>query len=115
MIYGFVILFAFLLVGEAITYLLEIPIHGAAIGMLLMTIWLVVRGKISDELASASHQLISSLTLFMVPGVVGVFFLADKFEGEWFTIILALAGGTFLSVFTSLLLVKFGRLESSND
>lgn len=115
MILGMFILFAFLILGEAISYLLQLPVHGAAIGMLMITLWLMIRGSVSDELATASQQLISSLVLFVVPGVVGVFFLGEQFKGEWLSLGLALGVGTLLSVLTSLLLVKFGRLDQSQD
>ena len=48
-----------------------------------------------------------------MPGVVGVFFVADEFAGQWLAIGVALAVGTLLSVLTTLWLMQ--RLSGPED
>ncbi|MAL98188.1 CidA/LrgA family protein [Hydrocarboniclastica marina] len=102
---GFLTLMIFLLLGESLRFLLAWPISGGVGGMLILTIWLVVTGRVSDELAAASQGLISVLIVLIMPGVVGVFFLGDRFDGQWLAVGVALVLGTALSVLTTFLLM----------
>ncbi|MBY6032944.1 CidA/LrgA family protein [Marinobacter daepoensis] len=103
---GFLVLIVFFMLGEAARVLIGLPISGGVLGMVMVTATLMVRGRISDELAEASRGLISVLVLLISPGVVGVFFIADQFSGHWMTIAVALVVGTLLSSFTTLWLMK---------
>ncbi|NWN92774.1 CidA/LrgA family protein [Marinobacter adhaerens] len=106
MLRGFLILVLFYLLGEAVRLIFLVPVSGGVLGMILMTFTLMLRGEISDALASASQALISVLVLLIMPGVVGVFFMASRFSGQWLAVAVALLVGTFLSVLTTLLLMK---------
>ena len=57
-------------------------------------------------MAEASRGLISVLVLLISPGVVGVFFIADRFAGHWLSVVVALVAGTLLSSVTTLWLMK---------
>lgn len=107
MLRGFLILVVFFLFGEALRALFLIPVSGGVLGMILVTFTLMLRGRVSDDLASASQALISVLVLLIMPGVVGIFFLASHFSGQWLAVSAALLLGTFLSVLTTLLLMKY--------
>jgi len=106
MLRGFLVLVAFFLLGEALRVLAGLPVSGGVLGMVMATFTLMLRGRVSDELAAASQGLISVLVLLITPGVVGVFFIADQFSGHWLTVAVALLVGTFLSVLTTLWLMK---------
>ena len=106
MLRGFLVLVLFFLLGEALQAVFLIPVSGGVLGMMLMTLTLMFKGGISDDLASASQGLISVLVLLIMPGVVGVFFTADQFAGQWLAVAAALLGGTFLSVLSTLWLMS---------
>ncbi len=106
MLRGFLILVLFFLFGEALRLVFLIPVSGGVLGMILMTFTLMFRGSVSDDLALASQALISVLVLLIMPGVVGVFFMASQFSGQWLAVSAALLLGTFLSVLTTMLLMK---------
>ncbi len=106
MLRGFLVLTVFFIVGELLRVLLALPVSGGVIGMILLTVLLMGKGSISDSLAGASQALISVLVLLIMPGVVGVFFVADEFAGQWLAIGVALLVGTLLSVFTTLWLMQ---------
>lgn len=116
MLQGFLVLTVFFIIGEAIRVLLALPVSGGVIGMILLTLLLMGRGTISDSLAGASQALISILVLLIMPGVVGVFFVAEEFAGQWLAVGMALVMGTLLSVVTTLWLLKHfsGRERGSN-
>ncbi len=115
MLYGFLVLTVFFIAGEAVRVLLALPVSGGVIGMILLTLLLMGKGAISDSLAGASQALISVLVLLIMPGVVGVFFVADEFAGQWLAIGVALAVGTLLSVLTTLWLMKRFSGEEVGD
>ncbi len=106
MLRGFLTLLLFLILGEGLRFVFNWPVSGGVIGMLLLTSWLMLTGGASDALANASQQLISILILLIMPGVVGVFFLGDRFDGQWIAVVVGLIAGTFLSVLTTLLVLR---------
>ncbi|MBY6193896.1 MULTISPECIES: CidA/LrgA family protein [Marinobacter] len=103
---GFLVLVVFFLLGEALRVLVGLPISGGVLGMVMVTATLMLRGRVSDQLAEASRGLISVLVLLISPGVVGVFFIADRFAGHWLSVAVALVAGTLLSSVTTLWLMK---------
>ena len=118
MLRGFLTLVLCFMLGEALRLVFLIPVSGGVLGMILMTITLMLKGSVSDDLATASQGLISVLVLLIMPGVVGVFFSADQFSGQWLAVAGALLVGTFLSVLTTLLmasLVRAGQRRASDD
>ena len=118
MLRGFLTLVLCFMLGEALRLVFLIPVSGGVLGMILMTITLMLKGSVSDDLATASQGLISVLVLLIMPGVVGVFFSADQFSGQWLAVAGALLVGTFLSVLTTQLmasLVRAGQRRASDD
>lgn len=106
MLRGFLVLTVFFVAGESLRVMLALPVSGGVIGMILLTLLLMGKGTISDSLAGASQALISVLVLLIMPGVVGVFFVADEFAGQWLAVGVALVAGTLLSVLTTLWLMR---------
>lgn len=113
---GFLTLVIFFLLGEAVRVLAGLPISGGVLGMIMVTFTLMVRGRVSDELAAASQGLIAVLVMLISPGVVGVFFIADRFSDHWLTVLVALSLGTMLSVLTTLwVMKKVADVEGGGD
>ncbi|MCE8016163.1 CidA/LrgA family protein [Halomonas sp. MCCC 1A17488] len=103
---GFLWLLVFQLFGHAIVELLSLPVSHALAGLLLLLTWLLARRRLNESVATASQALIPLLAMLIMPGVVGVFFVIDEFAGHWTAIMLALVVGTFLSVLTTLWLMR---------
>lgn len=105
---GFLWLVSFLLLGETLVWLLALPVSPGVVGMLLLTAWLMLRGRVNEDIQAASQPLIAVLAMLIMPGVVGVFFIADEFAGQWLAVAVALLLGTLLSVVTTLwLMLRF--------
>ena len=62
---GFLVLVVFFLLGEALRVLVGLPISGGVLGMVMVTATLMLRGRVSDQLAEASRGLISVLVLLI--------------------------------------------------
>ncbi|WP_458526627.1 CidA/LrgA family protein [Onishia taeanensis] len=103
---GFLWLTGFWLAGRTLVVLLDLPVSAGVVGMLLLTAMLMLRGARLSDIAAASQPLISLLAMLIMPGVVGVFFVADEFAGQWLAVAVALVGGTLASVLTTLLLMR---------
>ncbi len=103
---GFLYLLGFLLFGDILVTLLGLPISAGVIGMLLLTGWLLFRGRMHDDIAAISQPLITLLALLIMPGVVGVFFVLGDYSQYWLAALLALVLGTLLSVLTTLWLMS---------
>ena len=113
---GFLWLLGFQLLGHAVVELLALPVSHAMGGLLLLLVWLLVRGRLNESVATASQALIPLLAMLIMPGVVGVFFVIDEFAGHWMAVVVALTVGTCLSVLTTLwLMLRFMPKASDNE
>ncbi|MDV6318129.1 CidA/LrgA family protein [Chromohalobacter sp. HP20-39] len=112
---GFFGLSAFLLLGDIVVRLFALPLSSGVAGMLLLTVWLLLRRRLSPDLTAASQPLIGMLALLIMPGVVGIFFQASEFAGHWPTIFAALIAGTLLSSWTTLWLMRRLVPRAEND
>ncbi|WP_111415050.1 CidA/LrgA family protein [Billgrantia lactosivorans] len=112
---GFLWLLGFQLLGHAVVELLSLPVSHAMAGLLLLLGWLLAKRRLNESVATASQALIPLLAMLIMPGVVGVFFVIDEFAGHWTAIMVALGVGTFLSVLTTLWLMRrFMPREAAN-
>lgn len=110
---GFLVLIGCFLAGEITRLGLGLPFSGGVLGMLALVLGLMARGRVSEGLASASRSIISVLVLLIMPGVVGIFFNVQAFNGYWIAILSALMLGTVLSVISTLLLMRWSANRAS--
>ncbi len=107
MVYALSQIMVFWVLEESLHYLTEIPISGSVLGMLLLFAFLMVRAGASLELERTSQALISQLTLLLLPGGVGLFFLGERMTGQWLPLLTAIFIGSLLSIAISLLLMNW--------
>ncbi|WP_421864858.1 CidA/LrgA family protein [Motiliproteus sp.] len=113
MIRGFTLILLFWILGESLHFLSGIPISGNVLGMLLLFGWLMLRQQVSPELERSSQLLIAQLSLLLLPGGVGLFFLGDRMQGQWLPVLAAIVLGTLLSMLFCVWLMK--RLSRKID
>lgn len=91
---GLTWLVLFQLLGTAINHLLVPILPGPIIGLVLLLIFLMVRGEVGAPLSEASASLLRYLPLLLVPPAVGVMvYAADIVADFW-----AIAGALVLSL-----------------
>lgn len=95
---GLTLLLIYQLVGEISVHLLKIPVPGPVLGMLMLFMTLLLRGRSSDSLDSASSALLSHLSLLFVPAGVGIMVHFDRITDEWLPIGVALLLSTILTM-----------------
>jgi holin-like protein len=92
------VLLLFQLVGEVIARLLELPVPGPVIGMLLLLGALLLRGAAPDTLRDTAQGLLSHLSLLFVPAGVGVIVHIGRLQDEWLAILATLVLSTMLTL-----------------
>lgn len=101
---SFAIIYAFLLVGNAVVSLAQLPMPGSIVGMVLLAFCLH-RGLISLQVAEPSAGFLTgNMALFFVPPGVGLIVYFDLLKEEWLAILLASVIGTFAVLVTVALL-----------
>ena len=103
---GFLWLCLFWLAGDLATGVGQLPLSPGVVGLMLMTGFLLARGRMHADIAAAAQPLIMLLAMLIMPGVVGVFWVFDQLAGYWLAVGLALTLGTLLSVASTLWLMQ---------
>ena len=95
---GITLLLIYQLVGEVSVLLLRIPVPGPVLGMVMLFLTLVYRGRSTTSLDSASSALLNHLSLLFVPAGVGMIVHFDRIINEWLPITIALVLSTVITM-----------------
>lgn len=95
---GITLLLAYQLVGEIAVRLMELPIPGPVLGMMMLFLTLLIRGHAPESVSTASSALLSHLSLLFVPAGVGMMVHFDRIASEWLPITLALLFSTLITM-----------------
>ena len=112
MIGALTLLLVYQLVGEVIARGLDLPVPGPVIGMLLLFLTLVVRGRVDAELRGTANGLLQHLSLLFVPAGVGVVLYLSLIADQWAAIGVSLLVSTVATIAVSaLVMLGFERLR----
>ena len=101
----FLVIIACLLAGKALAALLPFTFPGSILGMLLLFVFLLLRGEVGEPLTVAASGLLRYLPLLLVPAAVGVMVYAEAIIADFWAIVGALVLSLLLSlVFTGWLM-----------
>ena len=103
MVRGFLVLVAFNLLGEALVSLTHVPFPGALAGMVLMFVFLAVRGGTWVDVDAVAEPMLMRLGILFVPSAVGLGVHVATLAQEGAVILVA----TILSAAASLVAVAF--------
>jgi len=95
---GVTILLIYQLVGEISVRLLNIPVPGPVLGMVMLFLTLAIRRRSSESMDEASSALLSHLSLLFVPAGVGMMVHFDRIANEWMSISIALLLSTVITM-----------------
>ncbi len=107
MMQGLLQILLFWLLGESLHYLADLPVSGNVLGMLLLFFYLLISRALSSSLEQASQQLIGLLSLLLLPGGVGIFFMGERLQGQWLPLLSAIIIGSLLSIVATLLIMQY--------
>jgi putative effector of murein hydrolase LrgA (UPF0299 family) len=109
MIAAFTLLLLCQLAGEVLVHLLHMPVPGPLIGMVLLFVGLVVRGRVADALEGVARTILGNLALLFVPASVGVMVHLKAIAAEALPIAAAVIGSTVMTIaVTGLLMQRLG-------
>lgn len=106
MLQGILVLLLFLLLGDTLVALANLPVPGAVVGMLLLWLALHVKNGPSEPLRQTSLTLLQYLSLLFLPAGVGLFFLPPHIQQHWPAVLAAIVLATFISMLFSGWLIK---------
>jgi holin-like protein len=95
---GLTMLVLFQLLGTALNHLLLPVLPGPIIGLLLLLVFLIVRGEVGEPLNLAAGSLLRYLPLLLVPPAVGVMVYAKDIAADFWAIVGALVLSLILSM-----------------
>jgi holin-like protein len=103
---GITLLLVYQLVGEITVRLLSLPIPGPVLGMVMLFVTLMIRGKAPESVDQASTALLSHLSLLFVPAGVGMMAHFGRIADEWVPITLALLLSTIITMVATALIMQ---------
>lgn len=92
------LIFSCQLAGELLVVVTGWPVPGPVVGMALLFLGLVMRGRVPDGLGGVSDGLLGSLSLLFVPAGVGVMQHAGLIGSELLPISAALVVSTVVAI-----------------
>ena len=86
------------LIGEATVALFNLPLPGPVLGMVLLFILLVIRGRSPDALNQVTRGLLENLSLMFVPAGVGIMTHLSMLDKQWLPLSIALILSTLITL-----------------
>jgi len=104
------------LVGEFVVASTGIPFPGPVVGMVLLFVFLLTRGKVPDPLGQVADALLRNLSLLFVPAGVGVMLHFDLLETDALPLSVALLLSTLATIaVTASVMVLLTRRQTASD
>jgi holin-like protein len=75
--------------------------------MTLLLASLIYRGDVPDELLRVADGLLANMPILFVPAGAGLIAYLDLFQRHWLVVVIGVAGGTFVTLGATALVVHF--------
>jgi len=120
LINGMTLLLIYQLAGEVSVRLLGLPVPGPVMGMVMLFITLMIRGRIAKAVEPASTALLGHLSLLFVPAGVGLMVHFNRLGNEWLPISVTLLLSTIITMAVTALVMQWvtrltDRREPNHD
>ncbi|QBR02413.1 CidA/LrgA family protein [Paraburkholderia pallida] len=99
-------LLVFQCLGEGVSYVLNLPIPGPVIGMLLLLGFLSIRPRAAGVIEPTALELLRHLSLLFVPAGVGIMASAGSVSGQVTAIVAAIVISTTLAIVVTALVTR---------
>ncbi len=116
MLNGFLALLLCQFLGELFVLATKIPVPGPVIGMVIMLLVLITRGRTPVPIREVSEGLLRYLALLYVPAGVGLMVHLEMLSTFWLAILISLTLSTLLALLVTALIFKWlGASKSKGD
>lgn len=103
------------LIGEFAVSTANIPFPGPVVGMILLFIFLLLKGEIPEELGNVSAALLNNLSLMFVPAGVGVMVHLELLGTDALPLSIALVVSTLLTIVITAVVMMLLNKKMSAD
>lgn len=107
------------LIGEVAVRLLEIPVPGPVLGLVLMLAVLALRGGVPGNIQTTAGGLLKHFSLLFVPAGVGVLQHLARIEAEWLAIAAALLVSSVATIVVTAVvmrgMIRLMKLDAGDD
>lgn len=107
LINGMTLLLIYQLIGEVSVRLLALPVPGPVMGMVMLFLTLMIRGRLVKAVEPASSALLSHLSLLFVPAGVGLVVHFSRLGDEWLPIGATLLLSTIITMAVTALVMQW--------
>jgi len=110
------LILALQLLGEVLHLALHLPVPGPVIGMAMLFVGLLLKGRSPPDLDKTAFALLDNLSLLFVPAGVGVMLYVHLLAAEWRPVLTALVGSTVAAIaVTGWVMARLGRGGNDGD
>lgn len=106
MINALMILLGFQLLGELVVMVLQLPVPGPVVGMVLLTATLLLRKEVPQSLHTMSQSMLRHLSLLYIPAGVGVIALIGRVNDAWLPLLVTLFASTIITLIVTALTMQ---------
>lgn len=106
MLGGLTLLLVFQLLGEVLVQALALPVPGPVLGLALLFLALVARGRVAPALRETANGLLQHFSILFVPAGAGVLLHVHRLRADWLPVAVALLVSTLLSVAVTALTLR---------
>jgi holin-like protein len=107
LINGITLLLIYQLAGEVSVRLLGLPVPGPVMGMVMLFVTLMIRGRMVKAVEPASTALLGHLSLLFVPAGVGLIVHFSRLGKEWLPISVTLLLSTIITMAITALVMQW--------
>lgn len=104
---GFTVLLSLQLLGEILTRLLQLPVPGPVVGLLLLLCALTSFPRIRTLVQDAANALLAHLSLLFIPAGVGVVVHINRLDGVVLAVALTLVLSTIVGLCVTALSLQY--------
>ena len=115
MLYGLSIIFLALVGGEVLRQVFNLPIPSVVLGMLLLTLWCILRKGAEGRLALASEGLLRYLGVLFVPAGVGLIELGDRLQSQGVAMLVTIMFSTMVTLLVTAWVLNYLLLRRNNN
>lgn len=111
---GLLVLLIFLLAGNLLQDSLTLPIPGSIIGMMLLLLFLTIRGRTPESLSQISKTLSPLLPLFIIPVSVGIVTQKELLAENGVALLVIMAVSIIPGAIVCAAIMKIGRKNNAD-
>jgi len=97
------------LAGESLARLLQLPVPGPVLGLILLLGLFLLRRGVWPAMATTADAMLANLTLLYVPAGVGLIVHLERLQAQWLPLLGALVGSTLLTLVVTVLVFRWAQ------